>query len=69
MARRGAAVPCVTASCPLRRHSHYQCAFGARSGSVGNFLEWFDFALYGLFANEIAAVRLFQPPMIVCLRR
>ena len=27
------------------------------SGSVGNFLEWFDFALYGLFANEIAAVR------------
>ena len=28
-----------------------------RSGSVGNFLEWFDFALYGMFANEIAAVR------------
>eukprot|EP01045_Picozoa_sp_COSAG04_P006896 COSAG04_NODE_348_length_16121_cov_7.375172_5_plen_343_part_00 len=25
------------------------------AGSVGNFLEWFDFALYGMFANEIAA--------------
>ena len=31
------------------------------AGSVGNFLEWFDFALYGMFANEIAAVSLSFP--------
>lgn len=30
------------------------------AGSVGNFLEWFDFALFGMFANEIADT--FFPP-------
>jgi MFS transporter, MHS family, proline/betaine transporter len=29
-------------------------------GCVGNFLEWFDFSLFGLFANEISAT--FFPP-------
>eukprot|EP01043_Picozoa_sp_COSAG02_P098592 COSAG02_NODE_34733_length_479_cov_0.731579_1_plen_73_part_01 len=29
-------------------------------GCIGNFLEWFDFALFGLFATEISAT--FFPP-------
>ena len=35
-------------------------------GCVGNFLEWFDFALFGLFATEISET--FFPPASVLER-
>ena len=37
-----------------------QCVSHSIGGCVGNFLEWFDFALFGLFATEIAET--FFPP-------
>ena len=44
-----------------RGATHCGAGVSGVRGSVGNFLEWFDFALYGLFANEIAAVTKSPP--------